>query len=202
MSSSWIMAPAAPVDRSAREAARARQSHLTKPPGSLGRLEDLAVCLAGLQGRERPCLERVRIALFAADHGVAEEGVSAFPQTVTVEMVRNFARGGAAIAVLARHLDAELEVVDVGTVRDPGPLPGVISCRAGAGTANFCRQPAMSAAQREIALEAGRAAVLRAREAGAALFIGGEMGIANTTAATALACALLDEAPERLVGPG
>ncbi|MEW5707385.1 MAG: nicotinate-nucleotide--dimethylbenzimidazole phosphoribosyltransferase [Pseudomonadota bacterium] len=202
MSLSWTMAPAAPVDPSARDAARARQSRLTKPPGALGRLEDLAVRLAGLQGRARPSLERVRIAVFAADHGVAEESVSAFPQAVTAEMVRNFARGGAAISVLARHLNAELEVVDVGTARDPGTLPGVVSCRVGAGTANFCRQPAMSAAQLEIALAAGRAAAMRAREAGMELFIGGEMGIANTTAATALACALLDEAPERMVGPG
>ncbi|GIX26850.1 MAG: nicotinate-nucleotide--dimethylbenzimidazole phosphoribosyltransferase [Burkholderiales bacterium] len=202
MSSSWIDAPAAPVDRGAQEAARARQSRLTKPPGALGRLEELAVRLAGLQGRERPSLERVRIVVFAADHGVAEEGVSAFPQAVTVEMLRNFARGGAAISVLARRLDAELEVVDVGTARDPGTLPGVVSCRVGAGTANFCRQPAMSAAQLAIALDAGRTAALRAREAGMELFIGGEMGIANTTAATALACALLDEAPERLAGPG
>jgi nicotinate-nucleotide--dimethylbenzimidazole phosphoribosyltransferase len=202
MNSPWIAAPAAPVDRSATDAALARQSRLTKPPGALGRLEALAVRLAGLQGRERPCLERVRIVVFAADHGVAEEGVSAFPQAVTVEMVRNFARGGAAISVLARHLGAELEVVDVGTAWDPGPLPGVVSYRAGAGTANFCRQPAMTAAQLEIALEAGRAAARRARDAGAALFVGGEMGIGNTTAATALACALLGEAPERLAGPG
>jgi nicotinate-nucleotide--dimethylbenzimidazole phosphoribosyltransferase len=202
MSTPWLSTPAAAIDRGAEGAAALRQSQLTKPPGALGRLEALAVQLAGLQGCERPSLERVRIVVFAADHGVAEEGVSAFPQAVTVEMVRNLSRGGAAVCVLARALGADLEVVDVGAARDPGPLPGVVSCRAGAGTANLARGPAMTPAQLTVALEAGRAAATRARAAGADLFIGGEMGIANTTAAAALACALLNASPASLAGPG
>jgi nicotinate-nucleotide--dimethylbenzimidazole phosphoribosyltransferase len=202
VSAPWLYTPAAPVDEAATQAALARQAQLTKPPGALGRLEELAVQLAGLQGRERPSVERVRIAVFAADHGVAAEGVSAFPQAVTVEMVKNFARGGAAVTVLARVLGAELEVVDVGTLRDPGPLPGVVSHRAGEGSANLAQEAAMTPAQLTTALEAGHHAVMRARAAGAELFIGGEMGIGNTTAAAALACALLDASPAALAGPG
>lgn len=198
----WITAPAQGIASEAAAAARRRQDTLTKPAGSLGRLEEIAVGLAGMQGAPHPALERVHIAVFAADHGVAAEGVSAYPQAVTVEMVRNFAAGGAAIAVLARALNAKLEVVDVGTAVDPGPLAGVISQRAGAGTANFCTGPAMGDGQLEIALAAGRDAVRRACAAGAQLFIGGEMGIGNTTAASAVTCALLDLAPELAAGPG
>lgn len=202
MNAPWIFSPAAPLDRIAMQAALDRQGQLTKPPGALGRLEELAVRLAALQGRERPQLSRIRIVVFAADHGIAEEGVSAFPQAVTVEMVRNFSRGGAAISVLSKSLGAQLEVVDVGTAVDPGPLPGVVSRRAGAGTANFARGPAMSGEQLTAALLAGRDAAQRAAAFGAELFIGGEMGIANTSSATALACMLLEEAPENLAGPG
>ena len=183
-----------------RDAALARQHQLTKPPGSLGRLEALAARLAALQGREDPRADRFWISVFAADHGVAEEGVSAFPQAVTRAMVGNFAGGGAAINVLARRLDAPLEVVDVG-ILDPLDDPRVISARAGCGTANFTRGPAMSAAQLEICLAAGAAGIERARESGAEIFIGGEMGIGNTTAASALACALLELQPEALAGP-
>ncbi len=202
MTVSWLYDAVQQADDSIRASALARQLQLTKPPGSLGRLEQLAVELAALQGRERPQLEKVRIVVFAADHGVAEEQVSAFPQAVTVEMVRNFSRGGAAICVLSRALGAELEVVNVGTAGDPGELPGVLDQRVNSGSANFCRQPAMSESELAQALQAGRQAVDRAVAGGAELFIGGEMGIANTTAATALACALLNESPEVLVGPG
>jgi len=202
MNTAWITEPARAIVSEAAEAARRRQDTLTKPAGSLGRLEELAVSLAGMQGSPHPALERVHIAVFAADHGVAAEGVSAYPQAVTVEMVRNFAAGGAAIAVLARTLNAKLEVVDVGTAADPGPLSGVISQRAGVGTANFCIGPAMTEEQLEIALAAGRDAARRARAAGAQLFIGGEMGIGNTTSAAAITCALLSLAPELATGPG
>lgn len=198
----WLNIPAAIPDDGARRAAEARQAVLTKPPGALGRLEDVAIRLAALQGTSRPAIERVHITVFAGDHGVAHEGVSAFPQAVTAEMVKNFARGGAAISVAARALGATLEVVNLGTAYDPGLIEGVKSYQLGAGTANFIREAAMSGHQVANALHAGRHAAERARLAGAHLFIGGEMGIANTTAATALACALLDEAPERLAGPG
>lgn len=198
----WLARPCAALNETARSAALARQGQLTKPPGSLGRLEDVAVQLAAWQGLEQPAMERVHIAIFAADHGVAEEGVSLFPQAVTAEMVRNFARGGAAISVLARQLNATLEVINLGTVSVVEPLDGVRDERIAPGTTNFARQPAMSAAQCADALQAGRDAALRAKQQGAQLFIGGEMGIANTTSASAIACALLSAAPESLAGPG
>jgi nicotinate-nucleotide--dimethylbenzimidazole phosphoribosyltransferase len=187
-------------DAAIERAALARQALLTKPAGSLGQLETLAVTLAALQGREAPSAERVAITVFAADHGIAARGVSAFPQAVTQQMIANFADGGAAISVLARALNARLEVVDVGSVNE-GPVPaGVVDARVAAGTADFSQGPAMTAAQLEQALDAGRAAIARAGQVD--LFIAGDMGIANTSAATALACALLDALPQMLVGPG
>lgn len=198
----WLNVPAAALDENARAGALARQQELTKPRGALGRLEALAVQLAAMQGRERPCADRVAITVFAGDHGVAAEGISAFPQSVTAEMIKNFARGGAAISVAAKALGAVLEVVDLGTVVDAGPLDGVKRYALGPGTANFVAAPAMSEHQFVRALAAGRHAAERARLGAADLFIGGEMGIGNTSAATALACALLDEAPDSLAGPG
>lgn len=202
MTTSWLTQPCAALNETARTAALARQGQLTKPPGALGRLEDIAVELAAWQGQEQPAMERVYIGIFAADHGVAEEGVSLFPQAVTAEMVRNFARGGAAISVLARQLNATLEVVNLGTVSEVEPLDNVRDERIAAGTANFARQPAMSVEQCAAALHIGRNAALRARQHAAQLFIGGEMGIANTTSASAIACALLSAPPELLAGPG
>lgn len=198
----WLEVPCAPIDAQAQQRATERQNNLTKPPGSLGRLEDVAVRLAGWQGTRNPSVDKVRIAVFAGDHGVTAEGVSAFPQSVTVEMVRNFDAGGAAISVLARALGANLEVVNVGTVSDPGPLEGVLDARVAAGTANIAAEPAMTAQQLARALAVGRHAAERAVNAGDHLFIGGEMGIGNTTVAAALACALLELPPAVLAGPG
>lgn len=198
----WLNIPAATPDAGARDAAIARQAVLTKPPGALGRLEEMAISLAALQGTARPNIEYVHITVFAGDHGVAAEGVSAFPQAVTAEMVKNFARGGAAICVVARTVGASLEVINLGTVVDTGPVEGVKHYALGPCTSNFTREPAMNEHQLACALAAGRHAAERARLKGAQLFIGGEMGIGNTTAASALACALLDAPPERLAGPG
>lgn len=198
----WLNTPAAVLDAHAREAAIARQNVLTKPPGALGRLEEIAIRLAALQGTGQPNIEYVHITVFAGDHGVAAEGVSAFPQAVTAEMVKNFACGGAAICVAARALGAQLEVINLGTVLDTGPVEGVKHYALGPGTANFTREPAMTEHQLACALAAGRHAAERARLTDAQLFIGGEMGIGNTTAATALACALLDAPPVSLTGPG
>ena len=185
-----------------RQQAAERQAQLTKPPGSLGRLEDLAVQLAAMQGKARPAVDKVWISLFAADHGIAEEGVSAFPQAVTRLMLRNFVQGGAAISVLARQLNAQLEVVDVGVAKALDDNCGIVIARAGPGTANFCQQAAMDENQLDIALSAGAAAARRAVAYGAEIFLGGEMGIANTTSAAALACALLKAEPALLAGPG
>ncbi len=198
----WREEPIAKLDEHALAAAQARQTQLTKPPGSLGRLEWLAQRLAAMQGRPDPRVDRVEVALFAADHGVAEEGVSAFPQTVTAEMVRNFARGGAAVCVLARELDAGLTVYNLGTVSELEPLPGVVDRRIAPATANLVQAPAMAEAQLQQALAVGREAVETALERGAELFVAGEMGIGNTTAATAVVCAVFDAAPQEFAGPG
>ncbi|MDG4598207.1 MAG: nicotinate-nucleotide--dimethylbenzimidazole phosphoribosyltransferase [Candidatus Contendobacter sp.] len=202
MSHHWYDAPIVTLDAAVLAAARERQAQLTKPPGSLGRLEELGVTLAAMQGVQRPRVDKVWITVFAGDHGVVAEGVSAFPQIVTAEMVRNFARGGAAISVLARTWDARLEVVNVGTVRPLEELPGVLDARVGPGTANFVREPAMTVDQLRDALMAGHDAAERAAINGARLFIGGEMGIGNTTSAAAIACSLLGLPAARLAGPG
>lgn len=194
--------PCAVLNETTRLQALARQGQLTKPPGALGQLESIAVQLAAMQGVERPQLERVQISIFAADHGIADEGVSAFPQAVTGEMVKNFARGGAAISVLAKTLAAELEVVNLGTVNDPGDWPAVLRVVIAPSTANFAVMPAMNPTQLAAAMQAGTDSVLRARQTSVQLYIGGEMGIANTTSASAIACALLLESPQLLAGPG
>ena len=198
----WWQIPPPKPDERAGAAAAIRWDRLTKPPGSLGRLEHAVTRLAAQQGRDSPRLDRVQIAVFAADHGVAAQGVSAYPQAVTAQMLANFAGGGAAIAVLARHLGAELSIVDVGSIHAVHPLPGVLDRRVAKGTLDFTQAPAMSAAQTEDALAVGAACVAAARATDANLFIGGEMGIGNTTAATALGCALLGAAPSALAGPG
>ncbi len=202
MNPEWLNAPAARSDENARQAALERQARLTKPSGALGRLENLAVRLAALQGGAYPKLERVHITVFAADHGIAARGVSAFSQAVTAEMVRNFVRGGAAISVLARELGAYLEVIDVGTLRGAGAEAGVLDRRLGPGTADFTVESAMDERQYVQALDTGRQAAQRAHAAAAGLFIGGDMGIGNTTAAAAVACGLMGAEPEALAGPG
>lgn len=202
MNHDWLSTPCAEPDADTFEAAHARQAQLTKPPGSLGQLETVAMRLAALQRTDQPTADRVWISVFAADHGVAEEGVSAFPQVVTGEMVRNFATGGAAISVLARMLGATLDVVNLGTVNDPGEIAGVRRAIIAPATANFCHRPAMDHGQLAAALATGAERVRAAHAAGAQLYIGGEMGIGNTTAATALACALLQASPLELAGAG
>jgi nicotinate-nucleotide--dimethylbenzimidazole phosphoribosyltransferase len=201
MSNSWWLAPAQAINVPVREEALARQQQLTKPTGSLGQLERVAVQLAGLQGRVKPKADALWIAIFAGDHGVVAEGVSAYPQEVTGQMLLNFVTGGAAISVLAQQLSAQLDVVDLGTIA-PLDLPGVRHLRIGASTANFAHGPAMTQDQGLLALQAGRDSVLRAKAVGSDLFVGGEMGIGNTAAASAVACSLLDCPAHLLVGPG
>jgi len=200
--SSWTTSPQQPEARFFERAAQ-RQSVLTKPAGSLGRLENVAVQLAGLQGTDKPTLDRVQISVFVGDHGICEEGISAYPQAVTAQMIANFASGGAAISVLAKSLGAELEVVNLGTVADVAPdLPGVIDARIAPCTRNFAEIDAMTTEQVCAALTHGDAAAQRAADKGCQLFIGGEMGIGNTTSATAMACSLMGKNPMKLTGPG
>lgn len=197
----WWNEPCHMLDESVRAQALARQDQLTKPRGALGQLEALAVSLAAMQGSERPQVERLHVSVFAGDHGVVEEGVSAYPQSVTGQMLRNFVGGGAALSVLSKRLGAPLEVIDLGTV-EPLQLDGVSHLRLGLGTANLAREAAMSDEQMRLALAAGRDSAQRAAQGSAQLFIGGEMGIGNTTSASALAAVLLPRSPLTLVGPG
>lgn len=202
MNAKWLNTSCAALDLDARTQAELHQAQLTKPAGALGRLEAVAIQLAAMQGTVHPHIEHVHIAVFAGDHGIATEGVSAFPQSVTAQMLGNFAGGGAAISVLARQLGASLEIINLGTANDPGAIQGVTNLNLGAGTANFTADAAMTYEQLASALIAGRESVERARRAGAQLFIGGEMGIGNTTAAAAMGCALLNVEPATMAGPG
>ena len=198
----WLQCAIKPLNRQAQSEAAARQNRLTKPAGALGVLETVALRLAAMQGRVCPQLKQPFICIFAADHGIAAAGVSLFPAEVTAQMVANFAHGGAAISVLARHYGAFFEVVDVGVAADTTALPDVIQAKTALGTANFLQQPAMNVDQLAVALAAGRAAVERALACGADVFMTGEMGIANTTSASALGCVWLDCAADVMTGAG
>lgn len=202
VSSAWLTQAIAPLHLDCEKAACERQTQLTKPAGSLGRLEEMAIRLAAMQGTVSPSIERVHIAIFAGDHGVAAEGVSAFPQSVTSEMIKNFANGGAAISVLANAINAPLNLINMGTVHDTDLLENVTNHHIGPGTANFTLEPAMTESQLIQSLSAGCNAVDCAQFADAQLFIGGEMGIGNSTSATALACLLLNASPSHLTGAG
>jgi len=202
MNIEWINKPGAEISMQAKNDAQARQLRLTKPPGALGQLEELAINLAGMQDREIPEADNIWITVFAADHGVAVENVSAFPQVVTSEMIKNFSSGGAAISVLANELQARLEVINMGTVVELAPMDNVLLINLGPGTENFTKSAAMTEAQYFRALETGKQSVERALREETHIYIAGEMGIANTTSATAIACALLDILPQDLAGPG
>lgn len=197
----WLKKPIPLPDRHYQLAAIKRQEQLTKPAGSLGELEQLAVQLAALQATETPCIDKVWISIFAADHGIADAGVSAFPQAVTGEMVKNFVHGGGAISVLADQYQAHLEIIDVGVASSLAGLD-IMHQKIALGTANFLTQPAMTETQLSQALLAGNDAVTRALTDHSQVFIGGEMGIANTSSATAIACALLDLSATKLTGSG
>lgn len=204
----WLSSAIKPIDTMTMYAAVEHQKQLTKPAGSLGKLESLAIRLAAMQGVLFPTAENVSIAIFAADHGIAEEGVSLFPQSVTAEMVKNFSHGGAAICVAARFLNAPMTVYNLGTVSPTEGLANVVNCAIAPQTASFLHQPAMTEVQLAKALSVGRQGVLTSIEKQLEqgqkldLFLAGEMGIANTTSATAIAAVLLNTSPEKLAGPG
>ena len=185
-------------------AARAAERHLdtlTKPPGSLGRLEELAARLVALTGAP-PRVAQPVIFTFAADHGVVAEGVSAYPPSVTAQMVENFLRGGAAVNVLARDCGARVVVADFGVANPIGDSAALVRCSLGAGTANIARGPAMTRERAEAAIEAGARLVMGAIDAGADLVATGDMGIGNTTAASAMTAAITGAAPETVTGRG
>jgi nicotinate-nucleotide--dimethylbenzimidazole phosphoribosyltransferase len=188
-------------DGAAARAVARRLDRLTKPPGSLGRLEALAVCLAAVQGGD-PHVDQPVVFTFAADHGVVAEGVSAYPREVTARMVENFVAGGAAINVLARQAGARVVVADFGVAGPVAARDGLRSCRLGAGTGNIARGPAMTRADAERGIEAGARLALEAITDGADLLATGEMGIGNTTAASAITAAVTLAAPETVTGRG
>ncbi len=177
--------------------ARAHQDQLTKPPGSLGYLEELGVRLAAIQQTLRPALGKGAVIVCAADHGVTAEGVSAYPSEVTAQMLLNFRAGGAAINQIARAADAQVYVLDVG-INSPVPSPE----RVRSGTGNIAQEAAMTRAEAEQAIRVGAEAARRAIAEGATLLAAGDMGIGNTTAAAALTAALLGLEAEAVTGRG
>jgi len=201
MQLSRLLSSVAPPALEGAEAAQRHLDSLTKPPGSLGRLEEIAVRLALLRGGA-PEVRHPVIFTFAADHGVVAEGVSAYPQVVTAQMVENFLRGGAAVNVLARQAGARVVVADFGVVGPLGRSPDLVACPIGPGTANIAAGPAMTREQAIRAIEAGARLAVDALDGGADLVATGEMGIGNTTAASAIAAAITGAAVERVTGRG
>lgn len=194
-----------PLDAAAMAAARAHQDDLSKPPGSLGRLEDLAVQLAGIRRRDATPLGRCAVLVCAGDHGVVAEGVSAYPAEVTPQMVANFLRGGAAINVLARHVGAEVVVLDAGVAADLDAWadhPALLRRAVRRGTQNIAREPAMSRDEATAAVEAGIAAAWALADSGVEALAVGDMGIGNTTAASALVALVTGEPAAAVVGRG
>lgn len=193
-----------PPDREATRRAELRQGMLTKPEGALGVLEDLSIRLAGMFGTERPEIRNKAVIVAVADHGVTARGVTAYPQEVTVQMARNFLRGGAAVSVMANLLGVDQIVVDAGIAADAlPPTPKLRSLRVSRGTADISRGPAMSRPQAIQCLEAGaELAVEIATRHDTNLIATGEMGIGNTTASSAVAAAITGRTPEETTGPG
>jgi len=198
----WLTSPVKEIDIDAKNKAEQRQLQLTKPAGSLGQLEMIAIQLAAMQATETPTADKVHISVFASDHGIVEEGISAFPQAVTGEMIRNFATGGAAISVLANELHATLDVINMGSINKLEALTGVDDQRIAAGTANFAQQAAMTLEQCQQAISIGRDHVEQKHQVGIDIFVAGEMGIGNTSSAAAIAAALLEIEAKDLSGPG
>ncbi len=188
-----------PADPAFEATLRAAIDGKTKPAGALGRIEALAAQIARLQRSLTPRMDRCRLTIFAADHGIAAEGVSAYPQAVTREMVRNFLAGGAAANVFARANGVEIVVVDAGVAGEPLVHPALVAARIGPGTANSATGPAMTATELARALDHGRRLGTEGA-ADAAAF--GEMGIANTSAAALVAAKLLEIPPGDLAGRG
>ena len=193
-----------PVEPKWREVAKERLDSLTKPPGSLGRLEEFAGRLVAITGDPMPVIGKNKkvIFTFAGDHGVIEEGVSAYPGEVTVQMVRNFLRGGAGINVLARHAGAKVVVVDIGVCHDFGKMKGLVCAKAVRGTRNFTKGPAMTRAEAIKSIETGIRLADRFAKKGFKIFGTGDMGIGNTTPSSAIAAVITGIEVSRVTGRG
>ncbi len=198
-----------PLDRNAMTAAEQHQGLLALPPGSLGRLHEISIKMAGITGAPRPDIKHLGIITMAGDHGVADQGVSQFPQAVTREMVLNFARGGAAINVLTRHVGARLTVVDMGVAGPPMDIDGnlgngvrYLSHKIAPGTRDISVGPAMSREEAVRAVETGIRVFMEEKERGLDAVGTGDMGIANTTPSSAIAAAMLKADPAQVVNRG
>ncbi len=192
----------APLDKAAMEAARQRQDTLTKPLGSLGKLEELSLHIAGIKAQPIPKLERKAVIVMAADHGVTAEGISPYPQEVTAQMVLNFLNGGAAINVLARQAGVRVTVVDIGVATPLPSDPKLLSRRVANGTANMTRGPAMSYQQAEQAICTGIEVLEQEWEKGLDIVAIGEMGIGNTTASSAICAVMTGKPVDKTTGRG
>lgn len=191
-----------PLDQEVMAQARARQDNLTKPPGSLGRLEELSVLLAGMTRVLSPRFQHKVVIVMAGDHGVTARGVSAYPREVTAQMVANFLRGGAAINVLAKHSGSRVVVVDIGVATDMPSHPDLVSRKVAHGTQDFTQGPAMTRAQTLQALEVGMEVTDIEAAKGLDLVAPGDMGIGNTTASSALIAAITGAPAETVTGRG
>ncbi len=192
-----------PLDTAAMAAASARQDALTKPQGSLGRLEELSIKVAGITGRAIPdAFRQPTVIVMASDHGIAASGVSAYPAEVTPQMVYNFLNGGAGINVLARHIGAQVVVVDVGVAVPLAPHPDLLDRKVAFGTANFAVQPAMTEVQARQALEAGIEVAEARIAAGADILATGDMGIGNTAPSSAIVAAITGQPVDKVTGRG
>jgi len=191
-----------PLDEAAMQTARARQDTLTKPRGSLGRLEELSIQLAGMKADPFPSVERKAVIVMAADHGVALEGVSAYPAEVTPQMVLNFLHGGAAINALARQAGARVTVVDIGVATEFEPMPGLLRRKVMCGTRNLAQGPAMTREEAELAIQVGDDVLNDEAARGLDIVATGDMGIGNTTPSSAIVAALTGLPVAQVVGRG
>ena len=190
------------VDRRAMREAESRQGRLTKPPASLGRLEGLSVQMAGIFGSKRPIIRGKALIVAAADHGVVAQNVTAYPQAVTAQMVLNFLEGGAAVNVMARKAGVDLVIVDAGVVAPLPTHPGLRVLGVGGGTGDITQGPAMTREQAQTCVLAGIRLALEAAEKGADIIGGGDMGIGNTTASSAIVSALTGKTARETTGRG
>jgi nicotinate-nucleotide--dimethylbenzimidazole phosphoribosyltransferase len=191
-----------PLDTALRKRAQARLDRLTKPLGSLGRLEELAAQYVAITGEVKPTIPRGVVFTFAADHGVTVEGVSAYPREVTPQMVLNFLRGGAGVNVLARHAGVDVRVVDIGVDYEFGTVPGLFDRKIMKGTHNLMVEPAMTRSQAEQSLLVGMELATNAVQEGIGLIGTGEMGIGNTTPSAAITAVMTRRSVADVTGRG
>ena len=191
-----------PLDKNALSLARARQDTITKPAGSLGRLEELSIQIAGIQAKAKPQVNQKAVIVMVADHGVVAEGTSAYPHEVTAQMVLNFVLGGAAINVISRQMGARVSVVDIGIAGKTSSFMGILHHKIAQGTQNMCLGPAMTLDQARQSIETGINVVQSEINKGLDIVGTGEMGIGNTTASSAICAVMTGKSVAEVTGRG